>query len=182
MEFISNEAKRLTTIVDALLDVARLDAGELSVSLVPTDVGTVVDGRRRRGGTLGERSSRGCRGRARTDPGAGGSRQAEAGPRPARLERRQVLAARRRRQRLGAAAAGCGRGRGRRRGSRDSRLRARADLREVLQGGGGHGTGLGLFIAQGLVREMGGRIRVDSEEGRGSTFAFDLPVAQEETV
>ena len=47
---------------------------------------------------------------------------------------------------------------------------------------GGHGTGLGLFIAQGLVREMGGRIRVDSEEGRGSTFAFDLPVAHEEAV
>ena len=42
MEFISNEAKRLTTIVDALLDVARLDAGELDDALVATDVGSVV--------------------------------------------------------------------------------------------------------------------------------------------
>ena len=41
------------------------------------------------------------------------------------------------------------------------------------------GTGLGLFIAQGLVREMGGRIWVDSEEGRGSRFAFELPLARE---
>ena len=53
---------------------------------------------------------------------------------------------------------------------------------KFYKSGGGQGTGLGLFIAQGLVREMGGRIRVDSEEGRGSTFAFELPVAKEETV
>jgi len=43
--------------------------------------------------------------------------------------------------------------------------------------GSGQGTGLGLFIAQGLVREMGGRMWVDSEEGRGSRFAFELPLA-----
>jgi signal transduction histidine kinase len=38
-------------------------------------------------------------------------------------------------------------------------------------------TGLGLFIAEGLVRAMGGRIWVDSEEGGGSSFAFELPLA-----
>jgi len=42
----------------------------------------------------------------------------------------------------------------------------------------GRGTGLGLFIAQGLVQEMGGRIWVDSEEGKGSRFAFVLPLAE----
>jgi signal transduction histidine kinase len=40
------------------------------------------------------------------------------------------------------------------------------------------GTGLGLFIAQGLVSAMGGRIRVDSEEGRGSRFTFELPAVR----
>jgi two-component system, OmpR family, phosphate regulon sensor histidine kinase PhoR len=39
------------------------------------------------------------------------------------------------------------------------------------------GTGLGLFIAQGLVVAMGGRISVASHEGSGSSFAFDLPLA-----
>ena len=53
---------------------------------------------------------------------------------------------------------------------------------KFYKAGGAQGTGLGLFIAQGLVREMGGKIWVDSEEGRGSRFAFELPVAQEEPV
>ncbi|HEU5065700.1 MAG TPA: ATP-binding protein, partial [Gaiellaceae bacterium] len=44
---------------------------------------------------------------------------------------------------------------------------------------GQSGTGLGLYIARGLVRAMGGRIWVDSAEGGGSSFAFELPLADE---
>ena len=40
------------------------------------------------------------------------------------------------------------------------------------------GTGLGLFIARGLVEAMGGHIDVDSEEGEGSRFFFALPAAR----
>jgi signal transduction histidine kinase len=43
------------------------------------------------------------------------------------------------------------------------------------------GTGLGLFLARGLLAAMGGRIWVESKEGEGSTFVFELPVEKEET-
>jgi signal transduction histidine kinase len=38
------------------------------------------------------------------------------------------------------------------------------------------GTGLGLFISANVVQQHRGRIEVDSEEGRGSTFRVALPV------
>ena len=40
--YIASEAQRLTAIVDTLLSVARLDAGDLKVELAPTDVGSLV--------------------------------------------------------------------------------------------------------------------------------------------
>ena len=38
------------------------------------------------------------------------------------------------------------------------------------------GTGLGLFIVKNIVEEHGGRVIVKSEEGRGTEFAFTLPL------
>jgi signal transduction histidine kinase len=38
------------------------------------------------------------------------------------------------------------------------------------------GTGLGLYICRELVRKMGGRIWVVGNQGRGSTFGFEIPV------
>ena len=48
-------------------------------------------------------------------------------------------------------------------------------------GVGAGATGLGLFLAEGLVAAMGGRIWVDSDEGRGSTFVLELRAAETET-
>src|SRR5262249_38118535 len=38
-----------------------------------------------------------------------------------------------------------------------------------------HGTGLGLAIVQSVVSDHGGRISVDSEQGKGATFRIELP-------
>ena len=44
-----------------------------------------------------------------------------------------------------------------------------------------HGTGLGLSIVKRMVEGYGGRIRVESVEGEGSTFAVTLPIAKGST-
>jgi PAS domain S-box-containing protein len=182
LAFISSEAKRLTSIVDALLNVARLDTGELGLSLVPTDVGPLVTDVVAAAGT----------------PENGNRLVAEVAAEPLEAQAdpdklRQVL------DQLVANAVKYSPGGG----VVNVSARRRQDVVEVrvtdegigipaaererifakfYKAGGGQGTGLGLFIAQGLVREMGGRIWVDSEEGRGSTFAFELPVVPDDAV
>ncbi|MDD3647890.1 MAG: ATP-binding protein [Candidatus Dojkabacteria bacterium] len=46
------------------------------------------------------------------------------------------------------------------------------DLKMVRSGG----TGLGLYVTYGIVEAQGGRIWVDSEVGRGTTFHFTVPI------
>ena len=177
LEFIARESERLTAIVDALLNVARLDTGDLTVSLVPTDVASVVS----EVVTSASPSGNGHRFVADVDID-GVAVQAD----PDKL--RQVLdqlvsnavkyspeggtvtvSARRVEEAVEVAVADEGIGI-----PQSERERI---FSKFYKAGGAQGTGLGLFIAQGLVREMGGRMWVDSEEGRGSRFAFELPLA-----
>lgn len=43
---------------------------------------------------------------------------------------------------------------------------------------GYEGSGLGLTIANGLVKLLGGNLRIDTERGKGSTFYFTLPFSE----
>jgi two-component system NtrC family sensor kinase len=42
------------------------------------------------------------------------------------------------------------------------------------------GVGLGLAVSYGIIERHGGRIEVQSEEGKGSTFTIVLPAYHEE--
>jgi len=50
---------------------------------------------------------------------------------------------------------------------------------ELLEDADVSGVGLGLYLARNVMEQMGGRITVESEVGRGSTFKLHLPVWRE---
>jgi two-component system, OmpR family, sensor kinase len=55
--------------------------------------------------------------------------------------------------------------------------RERAFARGVKLDGSGPGTGLGLYVAAGLIAAMHGEIGVEARPGGGSDFWFTLPLA-----
>jgi PAS domain S-box-containing protein len=181
--YIASESERLTEIVDQLLNVARLDAGDLQVELGRIDVGSVVS-------EVVET----------VDAGNGHRFEIDLPEEPLAAEAdpdkvRQVFSilvenALRYSPQGGTVTVGA-----RRNADRvevrvvDEGMGIPASEREWIfrkfyraesaARDGAAGTGLGLFIAKELVNAMGGRIWVDSTEGEGSSFAFELPVARD---
>ncbi len=182
--YIASEAQRLTAIVDTLLSVARLDAGDLQVELAPTDVGSLLSEvvlSAQQSGVNGNEfvvnvpeeplaasaDSEKLRqvvanlldNAVKFSP-RGGTVTVEARRAGHTVEVRVVD------EGIGVPAA-----------ERERIFRKFHRAEGVARERSG--TGLGLFIARGLVAAMGGRIWVDSAEGRGASFAFELPLAVE---
>jgi PAS domain S-box-containing protein len=183
--YIASEAGRLTTIVDRLLSVARLDSGDLQVYLAPTDVGAivreVVAAAENALGTVGHRFV------VDLPP-----EQLEAEADSEKL--RQIVAdlvenavkyspgggtvtvtARRRDDTVEVSVDDEGIG-----VPESERARIFAKFYRAESAGRGlasGGTGLGLFIAKELLAAMRGRIWVRPREGTGSSFVFTLPLA-----
>jgi PAS domain S-box-containing protein len=180
--YIASESQRLSAIVDQLLNVARLDAGDLQVEPEVVDVGALVSDVIRF---------------ANEDGIVNGHRfEVDLPPEPLAAEAdreklRQVFAilvenavkyspsggtvtvgARRKEDAVEVRVADEGIGIPAAERERIFRKFYRA---ETTARDGGGGTGLGLFIAKQLVTAMGGRIWVESEEGAGSSFTFELP-------
>ena len=190
LRYISSESERLTSIVDRLLSVAQLDTGAMAVQLAETDVGAVVSDA------------------VRTAEGADGLNGhrfvVELADEPLSAEAdgdklRQVLAhlldnavryspaggtvtvaARRREDAVEVSVEDEGVGIPHAEQERIFRKFYRGDSAASGVVGAG-AAGLGLFLAAGLVTAMGGKIRVDSSEGHGSTFVLELRAAESET-
>ena len=182
--YIASESQRLTAIVDALLNVARLDTGDLKVNIAPTDVRGVVDE------VVQSAQDGGGNGRQFVVDLPDEALAANAD----RDKLRQVFSilldnALKYSHEGGKVTVGVERkhdtvevsvadeGIGIPQADQDQIFRKfyRGADAEARVGSGG--TGLGLFIARGLVTAMGGRIWVESREGEGSIFAFELPAA-----
>jgi two-component system phosphate regulon sensor histidine kinase PhoR len=180
LRYIESEAERLTTIVDKLLSVARLDAGDLTLEIAPVDlrslVAEVVDDARREAvnghelvAELPESPLA-----ARTDPDKVRQVLASLVDNAVRFSPeggRVTVGAARRGDTIVLSVVDQGIGIP---DAEHGRIFTKFYRAGDAQTGG---TGVGLFIAQGLVSALGGRITVRSEQGRGSSFVVELPVS-----
>jgi PAS domain S-box-containing protein len=182
--YIASESQRLTGIVDALLNVARLDTGDLQVRLVPTDVLGVLDElvhNVEESGTNGHHfvldakeeslAASADRDKLRQVCSILIDNALKYSPAGATvtvgIERKQHTVE----------VTVADQGIGIPQSDQDQIFRKFYRGADADSRAGAGGTGLGLFIARGLVTAMGGRIWVESREGEGSTFAFELPAA-----
>jgi two-component system, OmpR family, phosphate regulon sensor histidine kinase PhoR len=182
--YIASESERLIGIVDDLLSVARLEAGTLGLDLAPVDVAEVL-------GSVGARAQEHIDGSHRLEvdaPDSGLYAEAD-GEKLAQILLHLVdnavkyspeggtitLAGRRKTDAIEVRVSDEGIGIPIDDQSRIFTKFYRAGTAPLT---GAHGTGLGLFLVRGLLAAMDGRIAVESVEGEGSTFVFELPVSK----
>jgi PAS domain S-box-containing protein len=185
LTYIASESERLINIVDDLLNVARLETGTLGLNLSRTDLGEVVSETVSRfaehlngdftldvevqPGSVYVRADREKLTQIVTNLMDNAVKFSPDGGRIAVSARRRSDTAE-----IRIADQGIGIARADQQRIFTKFYRA-GDASELSP----QGTGLGLFLARGLLAAMGGRIWVESTEGEGSTFVFELPVVKE---
>jgi PAS domain S-box-containing protein len=183
LAYIASESERLINIVDDLLNVARLETGTLGLTLDPTDVAEVV-------GEVVERASHG-NGDHRFELDLPEAEMAVEADRDKLVQivqnlvdnalkfspegGRITISARRRSDTAEIRVEDEGIGISR---ADQGRIFTKFYRAEGVSRAGVSGTGIGLFLARGLVAAMGGRMWVESEEGEGARFIFELPIAK----
>jgi PAS domain S-box-containing protein len=184
--YIASESERLIGIVDDLLNIARLEAGTLGLSLAATDVGEVA---RETLARVEDPSANGHHFEVEIEPGVllVHADREKLGQIFLNLVDNAVkfspeggaitIAARRRTDTAEIRITDEGMGIAR---TDQQRIFTKFFRTERVAQSGVHGTGLGLFLARGLLAAMGGRIWVESQEGQGASFTFELPLARRE--
>ena len=189
LRYIASESERLTSIVDRLLSVAQLDTGDMAVQIAETDVAAVVSEAVRSVESQDGQDAHRFVVALEDEPLAAEADGDKLGQVLAHLLDNAIryspaggtvtVAARRKADAVEVSVEDEGVGIPHAEQERIFRKFYRGDAAAGAVGAGA--TGLGLFLAEGLVTAMGGRIWVDSDEGRGSTFVLELRVAESET-
>ena len=189
LRYIASESERLTSIVDRLLSVAQLDTGDMAVQIAETDVAAVVSEAVRSAESQDGQDAHRFVVALEDEPLAAEADGDKLGQVLAHLLDNAIryspaggtvtVAARRKADAVEVSVEDEGVGIPHAEQERIFRKFYRGDAAAGAVGAGA--TGLGLFLAEGLVTAMGGRIWVDSDEGRGSTFVLELRVAESET-
>ena len=173
---VAQETERLESLVERVLSVARIDEAPHFAEVKPAGDRPLRGGSARPPG----RAARGHPGRRRRRAARAtwdgeavrqGARQPRRERDPPRSRGRARHGARRRpiARRCGSRCATTGPA------SRGTDRRSVFD-RFVRGRSAGPGTGLGLYLVEQVARAHGGRVDLETEEGRGSTFTLVLPV------
>jgi two-component system, OmpR family, phosphate regulon sensor histidine kinase PhoR len=183
VRYIASEAERLNRLVDSLLSAARLETGAVGLVLAPVDVAAVARDVAPWAGGRSEQHKLALvlpPGGALADADADRVRQVlinlidnaikyspDGGTVTVRVrKRRRVVELRVSDEGIGIS-------------ERDQRNLFQKFFRvDAAMSRGIRGIGLGLYLVRGFVTAMGGRIWVESEHGKGSTFVVELPASE----
>ena len=183
VRYIASETERLNRLVESLLSAARLETGAVGLQLSPVDVAAVARDVASWAGARSEQHKLALvlpPGGALADADADRVRQVlinlidnaikyspDGGTVTVRVrKRRRVVELRVSDEGIGIS-------------ERDQRNLFQKFFRvDAAMSRGIRGIGLGLYLVRGFVTAMGGRIWVESEQGKGSTFVVELPASE----